>query len=64
MSGEELEKKYVGAELIVIAEKVRITLAVKHHDNKIIDMDAGDILELIRYSKEMGIITQEQLDKL
>ena len=64
MSREELDTQNIRAELIVIARKVRITLAVKHHDNKVIDMDKGDILELIKYSKKAGIITQEQLDKL
>ena len=64
MSREELGPKYIGDGVYVHDEVWRIVLAVNHHDNKVVYMTESEIIGLIKYAKETGLLTQERLDKL
>jgi len=64
MSREELGPKYIGDGVYVHDEGWRIVLAVNHPDNKVVYMSESEIIGLIKYAKEIGLLTQERLDKL
>jgi len=41
-----------------------IALAVNYAGNKVVYMTESEIIGLIKYAKEIGLLTQERLDKL
>jgi len=64
MSKEELGPKYIGDGVYVHNEGWRIVLAVNDASNKVVYMTESEIIGLIAYAKEAGVLTQRQLDKL
>jgi len=64
MSIENLKPRHIGDGVYVHDEGFMIVLAVNHHDNKVIYMTENEIIGLIAYAKEAGVLTQRQLDKL
>jgi len=51
-----LEPRYLGDGVYVHDEGWAISLAVNHHDNKVIYMGTMEILSLIKYAKEVKLI--------
>ena len=64
MRRDRLEPRHLGDGIYIHDESWRIVLAVNRHDNKVIYMTTSEILGLIAYAKEVGLLTQRQLDKL
>ena len=64
MSREKLGPKYIGDGVYVHDEGWRIVLAVNDASNKVVYMAESEIIGLIKYAKETGLLTQERLDKL
>jgi len=56
MSREIQEPRYLGDGVYVHDEGWAISLAVNHHDNKVIYMGTMEILSLIKYAKEVKLI--------
>ena len=64
MSRDRLEPRYIGDGIYVHDEGWRIVLAVNDASNKVVYMAESEIIGLIKYAKETGLLTQERLDKL
>ena len=56
MAEELLEPSHLGDGVYIHDEGFRISLAVNHHDNKVIFMEKTEILNFIEYVKRSGII--------
>ena len=59
-----LEQRYIGDGVYIHDEGWRIVLAVNDASNKVVYMTESEIIGLIKYAKETGLLTQERLDKL
>ena len=64
MSKEELGPKYIGDGVYVHNEGWRIVLAINYASNKVVYMTEIEIIGLIKYAKETGLLTQIRSDKL
>ena len=59
MPKELLPPSHLGDGVYVHDEGFRLALAVNHHENKVIYMEAHEIYALIAYAKRSGIIENE-----
>jgi Holliday junction resolvase len=61
MSEHLLSPKYLGDGVYIHDEKYRIVLAVNDHNNKVVYMENEQILGLVRFAIESGLISKENI---